>query len=231
VILWFNCPHNNDRPSIRPCKRAARRHGGHESGGRRALLCCNGGPPAHLSTNQHSSTHLDHSALLRDPDLDWAVVDGLPKAAAALLASSFSRSTSTVRSVQRSAGGDTTKLLIELQDGMQVEAVVMNYDTTERYSSKTQQQEQERQELGPAEAPSSSGGAASGETAAAASGGVDAGAGAPGATAGSTASSGARDQADGRNGGGGGRGNKRGTLCVSSQVGCQMGCTFCATGG
>jgi hypothetical protein len=31
---------------------------------------------------------------------------------------------------QEAASGDTTKLLIQLQDGMQVEAVVMHYDTT-----------------------------------------------------------------------------------------------------
>lgn len=31
---------------------------------------------------------------------------------------------------QQAASGDTTKLLIQLQDGMQVEAVVMHYDTT-----------------------------------------------------------------------------------------------------
>lgn len=31
---------------------------------------------------------------------------------------------------QEAASGDTTKLLIQLQDGMQVESVVMHYDTT-----------------------------------------------------------------------------------------------------
>lgn len=32
--------------------------------------------------------------------------------------------------VQQAASADTTKLLIELADGLQVEAVVMHYDTT-----------------------------------------------------------------------------------------------------
>lgn len=30
----------------------------------------------------------------------------------------------------RSGDGETSKLLLELQDGMQIEAVIMHYDTT-----------------------------------------------------------------------------------------------------
>jgi len=52
-----------------------------------------------------------------------------PRAAAVALRAGFVRSTSAVQSAARSADG-TLKLLIRLQDGLQVEAVVMSYDTT-----------------------------------------------------------------------------------------------------
>ena len=45
----------------------------------------------------------------------------------ALLDKDFVRSTSTVEQQQVSSDGTTTKLLVRLQDGMQVEAVVMTY--------------------------------------------------------------------------------------------------------
>ena len=79
--------------------------------------------------NRHHIS-LPCSALLRDPDVQWSDIPDLPKAAAALLESSFTRSTSKVLTCQSSSGADTTKLLVQLQDGMQVEAVVMHYDTT-----------------------------------------------------------------------------------------------------
>jgi adenine C2-methylase RlmN of 23S rRNA A2503 and tRNA A37 len=68
--------------------------------------------------------------LLKHPDIAWSDIPDLPKAACALLEQQFSRCTSTVLRCQQSTGGDTTKLLIQLQDGMQVEAVVMHYDTS-----------------------------------------------------------------------------------------------------
>lgn len=58
--------------------------------------------------------------LLRHSGGHWSQIPEFPKAACALLDKSFALSTSTVRSVQRSSDGETTKLLIELQDGMQV---------------------------------------------------------------------------------------------------------------
>ncbi len=51
----------------------------------------------------------------------------LPKAAQAVLEQRFVRSTSTLEACQRSQDGTTTKLLVRLQDGLQVEAVVMTY--------------------------------------------------------------------------------------------------------
>jgi hypothetical protein len=71
--------------------------------------------------------------LLKNPDVAWSDIPDLPKAACALLEQQFSRCTSTVLRCQQSTGGDTTKLLIQLQDGMQVEAVVMHYDTSGGY--------------------------------------------------------------------------------------------------
>ncbi|KAF6260598.1 hypothetical protein COO60DRAFT_1269332 [Scenedesmus sp. NREL 46B-D3] len=70
------------------------------------------------------------SMLLKHPDIVWADIPDLPKSACAVLEQQFSRCTSTVLRCQQSTGGDTTKLLIQLQDGMQVEAVVMHYDTS-----------------------------------------------------------------------------------------------------
>ena len=51
----------------------------------------------------------------------------LPKAAQAVLEQRFVRATSSLEACQRSADGTTTKLLVRLQDGLQVEAVVMTY--------------------------------------------------------------------------------------------------------
>jgi len=42
----------------------------------------------------------------------------------------FNHLTSTVLHCQTSGSADTTKLLLKLQNGMQVEAVIMHYDTT-----------------------------------------------------------------------------------------------------
>jgi adenine C2-methylase RlmN of 23S rRNA A2503 and tRNA A37 len=55
-------------------------------------------------------------------------VPDLPKAACALLDKEYVRSTSVVEKAQKSSDGSTCKLLVRLQDGMQVEAVVMTYD-------------------------------------------------------------------------------------------------------
>ncbi len=52
----------------------------------------------------------------------------MPRAALALLDKYFAKFTTRVTKAQTSRDGTTTKLLVELQDGMQVEAVVMTYD-------------------------------------------------------------------------------------------------------
>ena len=68
--------------------------------------------------------------LLKHPDAGWADVPDLPKAAAELLSRDFVKCTSRVVQCQHSSDGETSKLLLELQDGLQVEAVIMRYDTT-----------------------------------------------------------------------------------------------------
>ncbi|CAL5227047.1 g9945 [Coccomyxa viridis] len=68
-----------------------------------------------------------HRYLLLHPDDTWHGAPELPKAAVALLDKDFTLSTSTVEQQQVSSDGTTTKLLVRLQDGMQVEAVVMTY--------------------------------------------------------------------------------------------------------
>ncbi|DBA73554.1 hypothetical protein WJX79_010357 [Trebouxia sp. C0005] len=68
--------------------------------------------------------------LAKHPEAAWEEVPNLPKAAAHLLNEKFHHLTSTVLHCQTSASADTTKLLLKLQNGMQVEAVIMHYDTT-----------------------------------------------------------------------------------------------------
>ncbi len=65
--------------------------------------------------------------LLRNPDAGWADVPALPKAAVAVLDQHFVRSSSALEACQRSSDGTTAKLLVRLQDGLQVEAVIMTY--------------------------------------------------------------------------------------------------------
>lgn len=52
----------------------------------------------------------------------------MPKAALALLDKYFAKFTTRVVRCRTSSDSTTTKLLVELQDGMQVEAVVMTYE-------------------------------------------------------------------------------------------------------
>lgn len=48
----------------------------------------------------------------------------------ALLERQFTRLSSRLVHAQRSADGETVKMLVQLQDGLQVESVIMTYDTT-----------------------------------------------------------------------------------------------------
>eukprot|EP00891_Asterochloris_glomerata_P007037 jgi/Astpho2/7037/e_gw1.00107.93.1_t len=68
--------------------------------------------------------------LIRNPNIAWEDVPDLPNAAKQILADSFTHCTSQVVNCQTSASKDTSKLLLRLQDGMEVEAVIMHYDTS-----------------------------------------------------------------------------------------------------
>ena len=68
--------------------------------------------------------------LVRNPSIAWDDVPDLPNAAKQILADRFTHSTSQVVNCQTSASKDTSKLLLRLQDGMEVEAVMMHYDTS-----------------------------------------------------------------------------------------------------
>ena len=114
---------------------------------------------------------------------------------------------------QHSADGETTKLLLELQDGLTVESVIMHYDTSGAglLESGCAHLVVQRLLLDAAcswfphpTLPCHSSAPFTGVT--------DAGRGDSDADSCMTA------------------GGSRATLCVSSEVGCQMGCTFCATG-
>ncbi len=141
-----------------------------------------------------------YGRLAKDPYVDLGDIAGFPKEAKRLLEAGFVRMTSTCKAVKRSADGETTKLLIELQDGKSIEAVIMMYDTTKRGDGGAH----ELAESGRGQAHHPDGLEDRDEAS-------DAG------SAPSTSGIGAT-------------GGKRYTLCVSSEVGCQMGCTFCATG-
>jgi len=79
--------------------------------------------------------------LLRHPNTPLGAMPGLPLRAAQLLSGTelvpaeFATLTSTVATKQIAADG-TIKLLVRLQDGLEVEAVVMTYDPTTRAQSK-----------------------------------------------------------------------------------------------
>uniref|UniRef100_A0A5B7BKI4 Radical SAM core domain-containing protein n=1 Tax=Davidia involucrata TaxID=16924 RepID=A0A5B7BKI4_DAVIN len=67
--------------------------------------------------------------VIQNPNCEWEEVPSLPSAAYPLLRSKFKPSTSTLHSVVESSDDVTTKLLIKLQNGAFVEAVIMRYDT------------------------------------------------------------------------------------------------------
>ncbi|GFR39952.1 hypothetical protein Agub_g30 [Astrephomene gubernaculifera] len=70
--------------------------------------------------------------LIRHPESSWHDVPDMPKAAVALLDKYFTKFTTRVVRCQQSSDRSTTKLLVQLQDGMQVEAVVMTYEAPSR---------------------------------------------------------------------------------------------------
>ncbi|XP_027163739.1 uncharacterized protein LOC113763941 isoform X1 [Coffea eugenioides] len=65
----------------------------------------------------------------QNPNCQWEDIPSLPASAYPLLRSKFKPSTSTLHSVIHSTDQVTTKLLIKLQNGAFVEAVIMRYDT------------------------------------------------------------------------------------------------------
>lgn len=68
--------------------------------------------------------------LIRNPSSSWHDVPNFPKAACSVLDAGFVKFTSKLHAVQRSTDGDTMKLLLSLQDGLRIESVVMQYDTS-----------------------------------------------------------------------------------------------------
>ncbi|MBA0682932.1 hypothetical protein Goari_024617, partial [Gossypium aridum] len=67
--------------------------------------------------------------VLQNPGCELGEIPDLPSSAYRLLRTKFKPFTSTVHSVFHSTDGVTTKLLIKLQNGAFVEAVIMTYDT------------------------------------------------------------------------------------------------------
>ena len=85
--------------------------------------------PPSLSSFSHARTPTLSSHLLRDPDHAPQDAPDLPAAVRSLLASSFARRTATLTQARTSAHGGATKLLLRLQDGLEIETVIMRYDT------------------------------------------------------------------------------------------------------
>ncbi|CAA7036568.1 unnamed protein product [Microthlaspi erraticum] len=67
--------------------------------------------------------------VIQNPDCVWDEIPSLPSAAYSLLHSKFKALTSSLHSLFHSSDGTTSKLLIKLQNGAFVEAVIMRYDT------------------------------------------------------------------------------------------------------
>ncbi|KAF5731852.1 radical SAM domain-containing family protein [Tripterygium wilfordii] len=67
--------------------------------------------------------------VIKNPNCDFGEIPSLPSAAYLLLRSKFKSFTSSIDSVFESNDQVTTKLLIKLQNGEFVEAVIMRYDT------------------------------------------------------------------------------------------------------
>lgn len=78
--------------------------------------------PSHLTTL--------YKHLAKYPEAAWEDIPNLPRAAVQLLNERFNQLTTSVLQRQTSGSGDTTKLLLKLQNGMQIEAVIMHYDTS-----------------------------------------------------------------------------------------------------
>eukprot|EP00270_Netrium_digitus_P018056 TRINITY_DN6798_c0_g1_i1.p1 TRINITY_DN6798_c0_g1~~TRINITY_DN6798_c0_g1_i1.p1 ORF type:complete len:397 (+),score=91.73 TRINITY_DN6798_c0_g1_i1:109-1299(+) len=75
---------------------------------------------SHVSSNFESQEGSD----------DWYSVPGLPHAAMEVLREKFAPLTSRLQSRRDSSNGSTTKLLLELQDGLRVECVIMRHDAS-----------------------------------------------------------------------------------------------------
>lgn len=67
--------------------------------------------------------------MIRHPQDDWHGVPSLPEKAKRRLDAGFVKFSTRLDAAQRSGDGETIKLLLRLQDGLQIEAVVMRYDT------------------------------------------------------------------------------------------------------
>lgn len=73
-----------------------------------------------------------YQCLAKNPDVRWKDITFLPKNAVRILEEQFLPLTSTCVKCSSSSDRETYKLLIRLQDGFQVESVLMTYDTSTR---------------------------------------------------------------------------------------------------
>nr|XP_043620244.1 dual-specificity RNA methyltransferase RlmN [Erigeron canadensis] len=68
--------------------------------------------------------------VIQNPDCEWRDIPSLPASAYTLLSSKFKTCTSVIESALDSTDQVTTKLLVKLQNGASVEAVIMRYDSS-----------------------------------------------------------------------------------------------------
>ena len=120
------CPYSNEYSQARlHASRAAQLYNSVQLA---RVVHCNG--PANVQRLRPWALNTACRHLVRNPNIAWEDVPDLPNAAKQILADRFAHCTSQVVNCQTSASKDTSKLLLRLQDGMEVEAVIMHYDTS-----------------------------------------------------------------------------------------------------
>mmetsp|Transcript_16114 Transcript_16114/g.25778 ORF Transcript_16114/g.25778 Transcript_16114/m.25778 type:complete len:268 (+) Transcript_16114:61-864(+) len=170
-----------------------------------AFLKANDFKPVHAMTIWHALAHGKIHSLAEIKNLD-----NVPKKLVPMLEAKFALTTSTVQKVQHAKDQQTTKLLIQLQDGSNIETVLMHFgnNNADDDSSTTSASSPPRED-GNGKNRANEG---------------------PGARETKIRTGGEEKKNKNKKKKKKHNTNRRSTLCVSSQVGCRMGCKFCATG-
>lgn len=162
--------------------------------------------------------------LLSDPDARVEDVPGLSRSVSSAIAARHAAHTIRVVDVVVSGGGEAVKMLLELQDGQRVEAVVMVYDTRGKGADGEEDGEDGGEDVDEEDTVGDDRANGDGKAQGARPSSAAPGVAPPPSLRPSSAGRHRRPRARSS------WGHRRATLCVSSQIGCAMACTFCATG-